>query len=136
MNGDILTNLEYNQLMQFHREQDASMSIAMYDKEVKINLGTIKTNGNNVIYDYIEKPTLTYQASMGIYVFSKSVLDFIPKNEYFDIPSLVKLLIEKKSKVAGFHFNDYWRDIGRKEDYELAMDEYDSLRDELLKNSQ
>jgi NDP-sugar pyrophosphorylase family protein len=132
MNGDILTNLKYADLMQFHRSQQSRLTIAMYDKAVKIDLGTLKVNENYEIYDYIEKPTLTYQVSMGIYIFSKSVLDLIPRNEYFDLPTLVQTMIKDQIKVSGYHFRDYWRDIGRKEDYELALDEYENLKTELL----
>jgi len=132
MNGDILTNLKYADLMQFHQAQQSRLTIAMYDKAVKIDLGTLKVNEKYEIYDYIEKPTLTYQVSMGIYIFSKSALDLIPRNEYFDLPTLVQTMIKNQIKVSGYHFRDYWRDIGRKEDYELALDEYENLKTELL----
>lgn len=132
MNGDILTNLEYKSLMEFHKQQDAHLSIAMYDKEVKIDLGTLKINEQQEIYDYVEKPTLIYQVSMGIYIFTKKALSHVPKNEFFDLPTLVQLLINKQIRVSGYHFRDYWRDIGRKEDYELALDEYEELKTELI----
>lgn len=133
MNGDILTNLEYRKLMDFHLQQEAALSIAMYEKEVKINLGTLKTNENSEIYEYIEKPTLTYQASMGIYIFNSRAIHSIPRGEFFDLPSLVQLLIKKQIRVSGYPFSDYWRDIGRKEDYELALDEYESYKPQLFK---
>lgn len=135
MNGDILTNLKYADLMNFHKEHQSRLTIAMYDKAVNIDLGTLKINENYEIYDYIEKPTLTYQVSMGIYIFSRSALELIPRNQYFDVPSLVHKMIFEKIKVTGFHFRDYWRDIGRKEDYELALDEYETLKKELFNES-
>lgn len=133
MNGDVLTNLEYTKLINFHKKQDALLTIAMYNKDVKIDLGTLKINDKNEIYDYLEKPTLTYQVSMGIYIFNSKALEFVPKGEFFDLPNLVLHLIQKKIKVSGYHFKDYWRDIGRKEDYELALDEYEQRKAELLK---
>jgi NDP-sugar pyrophosphorylase family protein len=135
MNGDILTNLKYKNLMDFHLQQQATFSIAMYDKDVKIDLGTLKANENHEIYEYVEKPTLTYQVSMGIYILNRKALDYIPRDAYFDIPSLVHRLIQEKIRVSGFRFRDYWRDIGRKEDYELALDEYEALKSQLLSSS-
>jgi len=133
MNGDILTNLAYSNLMNYHQKQNGDLTISIYDKQININLGTLKMNANDEIFEYVEKPTLAYQASMGIYAFNSRVLEYVPKGEYFDLPQLVNVLLEKKVRVLGYHFKDYWRDIGRKEDYELALDEYDSLKAELLK---
>ena len=132
MNGDILTNLRYEELISFHKKQNAKITIATYDKEVKIDLGILKTNSDHEIYEYIEKPTLTHQVSMGIYVMEKSIVDLIPKGEYFDLPDLIKLSIKNRIKVSSYHFKKYWRDIGRKDDYELALEEYEKLKMDLL----
>ena len=128
MNGDVLSDLNYNDLVKFHKEQNAIATIAMYNKEVKIDLGIIKTNEKHEIYDYIEKPTLIYQVIMGIYVFDKRVLNFIPKGEYFDLPDLIHTLIKANEKIVGYHFKGYWRDIGRREDYEEAVEEFEKLK--------
>lgn len=125
MNGDVLTDLNYNDLIQFHHHQNAVATIAMYDKEVKIDLGIIKTNEYHEIYDYLEKPTLVHQVSMGIYVFNKRVLRYIPHKKYFDLPDLIHALINAKEKIIGYRFKGYWRDIGRQEDYEQAIEEFE-----------
>lgn len=132
MNGDVLTNLNYSELFQFHLQQKAMATIAMYDKVVKIDLGIIMSNEKNEIYDYIEKPTYVHQASMGIYIFNKRILNFISRGTYFDLPSLVKILIEAKKKTVGYHFKGYWRDIGRQEDYAQAIEEFNGLKSSLL----
>ncbi len=128
MNGDVLSDLNYTELVQFHLRQNAMATIAMYDKEVKIDLGILKANEYHEIYDYIEKPNLTYQVSMGIYVFNKEVMNHIPKRQYFDLPDLIHALIKAKEKIVGYHFKGYWRDIGRREDYEQAVEEFDKLK--------
>jgi len=128
MNGDVLSNLNYSDLVKFHHEQNAIATIAMYDKEVKIDLGIIKTNESHDIYDYVEKPTLSYQVSMGIYVFDKSVMKYITKGHYFDLPDLIHTLIKAKEKIVGYNFKGYWRDIGRREDYEQAVEEFEQLK--------
>jgi len=132
MNGDILTDLKYADLVAFHKSHRSDITIATYDKEVKIDLGILKTNSDHQIVEYIEKPTLVHQVSMGIYIIDKCMMDLIPKGDYFDLPDLIKRSIKENRKVMSYHFKKYWRDIGRKDDYELAMDEYEKLAVELL----
>ncbi|MDZ7333748.1 MAG: sugar phosphate nucleotidyltransferase [candidate division KSB1 bacterium] len=132
MNGDVLSDLDYTKLIQFHRQHRAITTIAMYDKEVKIDLGIIKTNDQHQIIDYIEKPTLTYQVSMGIYVFDRKVMNYIPFRKYFDLPDLILALIRANEKIVGYHFKGYWRDIGRREDYELAVEEFEKLKNTFI----
>ncbi len=129
MNGDILTDLNYSELMNFHKKNNSKITIATYNKEVKIDLGILKVNDTHEIYDYIEKPTLVHKVSMGIYAIDKSMIEMIPRDKPFDLPDLIKLSIKNKIKVLSYSFNNYWRDIGRKDDYELALEEYD--RDKL-----
>lgn len=128
MNGDILTDLNYAELMTFHKAYNGQISIATYSKEVKIDLGILKVNEHHEIYEYIEKPTLIYQVSMGIYIIEKSLLQLIPRGEYFDLPDLIKLSFKNQVKVLSYPFKKYWRDIGRKEDYELALEECERLK--------
>ena len=128
MNGDVLSDLDYTELVRFHHRQNAMATIAMYDKEIKIDLGIINTNDQHEIYDYVEKPTLTYQVSMGIYVFNKQVMQYIPRGKYFDLPDLIHTLIKADEKIVGYHFKGYWRDIGRREDYEQAIEEFEMLK--------
>lgn len=132
MNGDVLTTLNYAELIEYHQREKAIATVAMYDKEVEITLGVLKANERNEVYDYIEKPTIKYQVSMGIYVFEPHVLDYIKPGEACDLPDLIKTLIEHDESVKGYHFNGYWRDIGRQEDYEKAMEEFAELKDKLL----
>ena len=133
MNGDVLTNLDFSNFFQYHKNNDALCTIAMYQKSVKIDLGVLKTNENNELYDYIEKPTLNYDVSMGVYAFKKEVLDYIPENEYFDFPNLIKKLLKNNKKVLGYPFGGYWLDIGRPDDYETAIEEFEKYKSEFLK---
>jgi NDP-mannose synthase len=133
MNGDVLTNLNYQDFFKYHLKSEALCTIAMYSKPVKIDLGVLKTNSNNELYDYIEKPTLNYDVSMGIYAFKKEVLQYIPENEYFDFPELIKELIKRKKKVIGYKFDGYWLDIGRPADYDQAIEKFENNKSEFLK---
>lgn len=132
MNGDILTNLHFDDFFQYHKDNGAVCTIASYNKPVKINLGVLKANENNELYDYIEKPTLHYSVSMGIYAFKKEVLDYIPVNEYFDFPDLIKKLLANDKKILRYPFDGHWLDIGRPEDYELAIDEFEKYKSQFL----
>ena len=132
MNGDTLTTLDYSKLMRYHIRENSMVTIATCDKNIKIDLGILKSNEKDEIFDYIEKPTLSYEVSMGIYVFNKKVLKYIKRNEYLDFPDLIKILIKNNERVKGFHFSGYWLDIGRHEDYAKAIEEFEKLRAKFL----
>ena len=130
MNGDILTTLDYQALITRHRGQQAALTIAMHRKDIKIDLGVLETDGDGKLLSYNEKPVYSFDVSMGIYVYEPRVLQYIPKGKHMDFPDLVRVLLDQGEKVAGFHSQDYWLDIGRREDYELAQQEFDSRASE------
>lgn len=132
MNGDVLTNLDYGKFMQHHQQQDGIATIAMHQKAVNVTLGVIETNDTDDVCEYIEKPTLHYQVSMGVYAFSNRVLDYIKLGEYLDLPDLIKLLLANQESVKGFLWDGVWLDIGRKEDYLQAIELLETDRDEFL----
>jgi len=130
MNGDILTTLDYQALIHHHRDKQAALTIAMHEKDVKIDLGVLETNERGELTSYREKPLYSFAVSMGIYVYEPHVLRYMPKGQYMDFPDLVKLLLNKGEKIVGFPSQDYWLDIGRREDYELAQLEFSSRAEE------
>jgi len=133
MNGDVLTDLDYKEFYNFHRSKNSLCTIAVFQKKVKIDLGVLELNPLNELTNYIEKPSMEYNVSMGVYAFNKSVIDFIPHDTYFDFPDLVKSLIKNNKKVIGYPFNGYWLDIGRPEDYEQAAQVFDKNKAKFLK---
>jgi NDP-mannose synthase len=126
MNGDILTTIDYRKLVEHHLQSQAALTVAMHQKEIKIDLGVLETNGSDELTGYREKPVYSFEVSMGIYVYEPRVLRYIPKGKYLDFPDLVRLLLEKGERVVGYRSQDFWLDIGRREDYELAQSEYQS----------
>lgn len=130
MNGDILTTLDYQALIAHHRKTGAALTIAMHQKDVKIDLGVLETNEHGDLTTYREKPLYSFSVSMGVYVYEPHVLRYLPKGQYMDFPDLVKLLLQKGEKISGYASQDYWLDIGRREDYELAQLEYSSRAEE------
>ncbi len=118
MNGDILTTLDYGDLMTHHRESRAALTIATYLKDVEISLGIVEGEASEVT-DYVEKPTLHYEVSMGIYVYSPRAFLQIPR-ERFDFPDLVLKLIAAGESVSKYRFDGPWYDIGTPVEHELA----------------
>jgi NDP-sugar pyrophosphorylase family protein len=131
MNGDVLTNLDYLKLVDFHKKNHAEATIAAYNKEVKVDLGILEMDENFKLKQYVEKPTLKYDVSMGIYMFEPEILSFIEPNEYLDFPDLILTLIKANRKVLAFPFDGYWLDIGRHDDYARAQEEFETLKEEL-----
>lgn len=125
MNGDILTDLNYSDLYKFHQAQKGVATIATYERSVKIDFGVMETDKDDLVDKYIEKPIINYKVSMGIYIFDPEVMNFIKPDTYFDFPDLVKLLINEGKKVVSYLFRGYWLDIGRPDDYEKAINEFE-----------
>jgi len=132
MNGDILTSLDYSKLISYHFEKKSILTIAMYKKKVKIDLGVIEIDQNNILTGYIEKPENIYPVSMGIYVYEPDVLKYIEPNKYLDFPTLVLRLLENGEKIVGYPCDDFWMDIGRQEDYALAQEKFEIMKDKFL----
>jgi NDP-sugar pyrophosphorylase family protein len=132
MNGDLLTTLDYTEMLKCHRERGALATIACYHRDVKIDLGVIEMDSENWLTDYIEKPTYHYAVSMGIYLFEPAILHYIPRGQRLDLPELVLQLTRAGQKVNVFNFDGYWLDIGRPDDYEAAVDQFARHRNEFL----
>jgi len=131
-NGDVLTTLDLKDLLKFHREQGGIATIAMHHRQVKINLGVIQCNGGHEILGYIEKPTMDYTVSMGVYVFEPAVLKYIPQDQYLDFPDLVQKLLTSGEKVYGYRFDGYWQDLGNPDDYQQAQEDFATMHTQFL----
>lgn len=132
MNGDVLTTLDYREMYRYHRERGAIATLAAYEREVNIDLGVIEADEENYVQDYIEKPTYKYLVSTGVYIFEPDVLEFIVPNKRLDLPELVLRLKSQGQPVNVYRFDGYWLDIGRHDDYEVAVQEFLRHRDEFL----
>jgi len=132
MNGDVLTTLDFSELVKFHRASKALVTIAMYNRQVNIDLGVLQLNGGHEVTGYIEKPTYDFQVSMGVYVFEPAVLKYIPLQQYYDFPTLILRLLEAGERVVGFPFSGYWQDLGRPDDYEQAVQDFENMRAQFL----
>lgn len=134
MNADIVSDINYRELFDFHcREASNSATIAVYRRTSKIDFGVLEFDpGSHRIQNFIEKPIYEHSVSMGIYVFNRRVREFIPERTMFGFDQLMKTLIQQDQAVRAFPFNGYWLDIGRVDDYETAVTDFQKLRTTLL----
>ena len=132
MNGDILSTIDYSNLVNYHKKNEATATIALKRRDIKIDFGIVEMDDSNVIKNYIEKPTIDYLVSMGIYVFEPEILEYITPNEKLDFPDLIKQLISNGETINGYVYDGYWLDIGRPDDYERANREIEEIRSQLF----
>jgi len=145
MNADVLTDLNYQTLVDYHRHHGAIATVSAYERQVSIDLGVIIKDGGCRIQDYVEKPSFTHLVSMGVYVFEPHIMQYIrnttaaiqqPKTEnkkpkaagYLDFPDLIKHLLSLQQPVNFYPFEGYWLDIGRHEDYSRASEDFSNFQ--------
>ena len=121
MNGDVLTDLDYGDLVRYHRASGNVLTIATHQRSIKMDYGMLHLDVRERVREFEEKPEIFSQVSMGIYVMEPSVLDHIPVGEFFDFPDLVRALLRAEEPVGAYRFKGMWFDIGRAEDYEQAV---------------
>ena len=123
MNADLLTDVNFSHLLDFHSYGNAQASMCVREYDYQVPYGVIETNNENIT-SIVEKPVQKFFVNAGIYVLSPKVFDYIPKNEFYDMPTLFNTLIEENKKVISFPIHEYWLDIGRMSDFEQAQSEY------------
>lgn len=123
MNGDLLTKVNYQQLLDFHLQQQAAATMCVREYTVQIPYGVVRLQ-DQMLTGIEEKPVQKFFVSAGIYVLSPSTLDMIPRDAFYDMPTLFDELVKKKERTAAFPIREYWLDIGRFEEFERANGEY------------
>jgi len=126
MNGDLLTNVDFDALIKFYQEKntDALMCVREYDFQVPF--GVVQTE-DEVVKKIDEKPVHKFLVNAGVYMLAASVLKYIPKNTYYDMPMLFERLMQENKHVIAFPLREYWLDIGRLDDLEKAQIEVSGL---------
>ena len=95
--------------------------------QVVIPYAVLETEKGEV-KSFKEKPTYTYYSNGGIYLIKRELLNFIPKNNFYNATDLIEVLIQKNKKVISFPFSGYWLDIGKHEDFEKAQNDINSIK--------
>jgi NDP-sugar pyrophosphorylase family protein len=133
MNGDLLTTLDYRKLYSFHQERGGAATIGLFPREVKIDFGVIEEDANRELKNYIEKPVYHFTVSMGINVFKKRVVrEIVEPGKPLDIPDLILRIRDAGFPVYCYSQACRWLDIGRMDDYQQAVEMFESKPEEFL----
>jgi len=132
MNGDVLTDIDFEALVEFHRERQCVATIATAPREQKADYGVVRWDGDTRIVEFLEKPMSLYHVSMGVYVFSSRVLDYIPAGKPFGFDELMNAMLGAGERVYSYPHKGYWLDLGRPDDYERAIEDFGYMREHFL----
>ncbi len=138
MNADIVSDIHYHNLLKYHLEAQQSpdaplATIAVHQRTSKIDFGIVEYAPETCrIQRFVEKPVLEHSVSMGIYVFNKRVCEYIPEDTFFGFDQLMRTLLEQGQAIQAFPSSGYWLDIGRVDDYEMAVEDFQRMKDQLL----
>lgn len=123
MNGDILTKVDFRNLLDFHLSQEADATLCIREYQLEVPYGVVSVERNR-FRGIEEKPKEKFHINAGLYVINPELINYIPENAYFDMPELFKILAQKNHETAVYPIREYWMDIGHMEDYERANGEY------------
>jgi len=133
MNGDILTDLNYSELFESHTKEKRLFTIAAHSREQKVDYGVLDIDGSSCLSGFREKPVHHYLVSMGIYVANKKILESIPQDRAYGFDNLMLDLLHKQEKVNVIANTCYWLDIGRPDDYMIAIEQFEQFKEKFLK---
>jgi dTDP-glucose pyrophosphorylase len=123
MNGDLLTKVNFQQLLDFHIETNAKATMCVRDYEYQVPYGVVMVDNHRLI-NIVEKPKQQFFVNGGIYVINPEILEYVPKREFFDMPSLFEVMMTMNLETVVFPIHEYWIDIGRMDDFNRANVEY------------
>ena len=120
INGDILTTVRFQDVLAFHREHGAEITVGVRRCEIEIPYGVVETAGP-MVRGLCEKPRQSFLINAGIYIVEPSARHEIPEGQRFDMTDLIGRLVAQGRRVACFPVVEYWLDIGRHADYQQAQ---------------
>jgi len=124
INGDILTQVDFRAMLDFHRENQADMTVAVKQHEFRLPYGVVETDGSEIT-GISEKPVIQHFINAGIYLLNPDICQYIPPDQPYDMPDLISLLIGDHRRVVSFPIHEYWLDIGQIADYGRALADID-----------
>lgn len=132
MNGDVLSDIDFTALREFHVDHDADITVATFERDSKIDFGVLKTDKQARIVGFEEKPVYHFSVSMGVYVLNRRILDIVPDDSPFGFDDLMLACLAQKRKALSFPHRGYWLDIGRPDDYQQANEQIGQLLEKLF----
>jgi NDP-sugar pyrophosphorylase family protein len=121
MNGDILTDLDFNAFWQRHNASGAIASVGTVDRTSTLDYGVMEVGADGTLTGFREKPEVKHSVSMGVYAFSREILRFVPADTPFGFDNLMLTLLAHGERVRCERHAGRWLDIGRPDDYEAAQ---------------
>ena len=123
MNGDILTKVNFESLLEFHKLHKSNATMCIREHQLKVPYGTVEVDSNKVT-KLVEKPNFSFFANAGIYILNPAVVSLIEKGLTKDMPDLLNQLLADGKKVTAFPIHEYWMDMGSKNEFEQAQIDY------------
>lgn len=123
VNADVLTSLDFSEVLKHHNDKKSIATMCVRQFQQQVPYGVITATEDLFIQNLKEKPTYHFDVNAGIYVLDPAALKYVPKGEYYDMPTLFQTLISNTQSCAMFRLLDYWVDIGRKEDLARASED-------------
>lgn len=130
MNGDILSNIDYGALLSAHIADNRVFTIATSARQQYIDYGVLTLAGAQVT-GFVEKPSIPYNVSMGVYCLGRAARERIPASGPFGFDQLVLALLGAGEPITAAPHAGYWLDIGRPDDYQKAIEDWPALKTEL-----
>jgi NDP-mannose synthase len=127
INGDILTDIDLKAFIGRHRASSHDVTLGLVSRQQQIDFGVVRLDAQGMFEAWDEKPALDYLVSMGIYVMNPNVLALIPGNTFLNLPDFVVSVSRAGLPIGSYVHQGYWLDIGRREDYERACRDAESL---------
>lgn len=134
MNGDILSDIDYGAFHDAHSAEKRLFTISSHVRQQMVDYGVLEVGPQQNLVGFREKPRSEYQVSMGIYMLSRNVLEYIPGDRPFGFDHLMLDLIKAGKRVSVQPFTGYWLDIGRPDDYAQAIDQFEAMRSQFLRD--
>ena len=123
MNGDLLTNVNFEHFLNFHTQNNAKATMGVREYDFQVPFGVLNLEGEK-IKSIIEKPVHKFFVNAGMYILNPDCINLIPKGEFYDMPTFFNKLIQMNENTISFPIREYWLDIGRMKEFEKANDEY------------
>ena len=123
MNGDVLTDLDPHDLLRHHRETRSAATVCVREHQFEIPYGVVRTR-EGWVQSIEEKPNMTYSINAGIYLLEPECVRLVPQGRFFDMTSLLELVLKGGLALGAYPLQGYWIDIGNLEDFQRAFHEY------------
>jgi len=124
MNADLLTHLNFESLLSFHEEHSALATMCVRQYEHRVPYGVVQSHNQHVV-SMVEKPVHQFFINAGIYLLSPELVRSVKPSTPLDMPTLLEQQIAAGHTVNMFPIHEYWLDIGRMEDFQLAQHEFE-----------